>query len=202
MSNARLLAALSLALGLAPACASALTPLSIESETELEAGNRPSVHARAAPSAFERRPDAEYEPTAYIADRNAGLQCVPFAREEAGVDIRGDASTWWRQARVLFATSAAPSEDAVLVLKGYNDERRGHVAVVKEVVSERLIIVDHANWLNREEVTRDVPVRDVSELGDWSLVQVWHVEGKHWGGRSYRVQGFISGLVEAAAARS
>ena len=26
------------------------------------------------------------------------LQCVPFARAESGVDIRGNAKTWWTQA--------------------------------------------------------------------------------------------------------
>ncbi len=43
----------------------------------------------------------------------------------------------------------------------------------------------------RGEITRDVPVRDVSPSGDWSQVQVWNVPGRHWGGRKYDVQGFI-----------
>ena len=30
---------------------------------------------------------------------SARLQCVPYAREESGVELRGNASTWWRQAR-------------------------------------------------------------------------------------------------------
>ena len=46
---------------------------------------------------------------------------------------------------------------------------------------QRMIIVDHANWLNTGEITRDVPVRDVSRKGDWSQVQVWNVQGRHWG---------------------
>jgi hypothetical protein len=75
------------------------------------------------------------------------------------------------------------------------------VAVVKEVVSPRLIIVDHSNWLNGGEITRDVPVMDVSEAGDWSAVRVWHVPGRHWGGRTYAVQGFILNLLTAAARR-
>ena len=64
-------------------------------------------------------------------------------------------------------------------------------AGVREVVSERMVIVDHANWLNHGEITRDVPVRDVSANNDWSEVQVWYVPGHHWGGRTYNVQGFI-----------
>ncbi|MEY4869019.1 MAG: hypothetical protein RIS11_213, partial [Pseudomonadota bacterium] len=29
---------------------------------------------------------------------NEGLQCVPFARALTGVEIRGDAHSWWDQA--------------------------------------------------------------------------------------------------------
>jgi len=66
-------------------------------------------------------------------------------------------------------------------------------------VSPRLIIVDHANWLNAGEITRDVPIMDVSEAGDWSEVKVWHVPGRHWGGRTYDVQGFILNILTDAA---
>jgi hypothetical protein len=142
-------------------------------------------------SEFERRPDSEFEPNAIVADARAGQQCVPYARKESGVELYGDASTWWRQARQQFETGASPAEGAVLVLRGYSDPRRGHVAVVREVVSERMIVVDHANWLNGGEITRNVPIRDVSAAGDWSQVQVWNLVGEHWGGRTYNVQGFI-----------
>jgi hypothetical protein len=72
---------------------------------------------------------------------------------------------------------------------------------VRETVSSRLIVVDHANWMNTGEITRDVPVRDVSEAGDWSQVQVWNIQTRQWGGRVYSVQGFIlNAAMEAAAA--
>jgi hypothetical protein len=87
-----------------------------------------------------------------------------------------------------------------LVLRGYASANRGHVAVVREVVSSRLIIVDHANWLNAGEITRNVPIRDVSPNGDWSQVQVWHVPGRHWGARTYNVQGFILDMLDEAKA--
>ena len=29
------------------------------------------------------------------------------------------------------------------------------------------------------------------DAGDWSEVRVWNVPGRHWGGRTYHVQGFI-----------
>lgn len=182
--------------------AEALTPLALDMAIDPFVAEQPSQHATLAPGAFQRPSDEAYEPTAYVADPRAKLQCVPFAREEAGVEIYGDANTWWRQARDRFETASNPEEGGVLVLRGYNNANRGHVAVVKEVVSSRLIIVDHANWLNSGEITRNVPIRDVSPNGDWSQVQVWHVPGRHWGARTYNVQGFILDMLDDAKAAS
>jgi len=183
----------------APSEASALTPLSMDLAIDPSVTEGPSEHATMAPSAFERAPDEAYEPVARVANGRARLQCVPFARRESGVEIFGNANTWWRQAAGRYETSQRPNEGAVLVLYGYASATRGHVAVVKEVVSPRLIIVDHANWLNGGEITRDVPVMDVSVAGDWSEVRVWHVPGRHWGGRTYDVQGFILNMLTPAA---
>lgn len=181
-----------------PTDADALTPLSMDLAIDPSVTDGASDHATLAPSSFERQPDLAYEPIARVTNSRARLQCVPFARRESGVELYGNANTWWRQAAGRYETEAAPSEGAVMVLQGYATTSRGHVAVVKEVVSPRLVIVDHANWLNAGEITRDVPIMDVSEAGDWSEVRVWHVPGRHWGGRTYRVQGFILNvLVEA-----
>ena len=184
--------------GLPAMNAEALTPLSTDLSIDPSVIDGPSEHATLAPSAFERQPDAAYEPIARITNRRANLQCVPFARNESGVNIRGDAYTWWDQAADRYERTNAPEEGAVLVLHGYNDPNRGHVAVVKEIVSPRMIIVDHANWLNHGEITRDVPVRDVSPNNDWSQVQVWYVPTRQWGARSYDVQGFILNMVPDA----
>jgi hypothetical protein len=182
-----------------PTEAGALTPLSLDLAVDPGVMEGPSEHATLAPSAFERAPDAAYEPVARITNSRARLQCVPFARVESGVEIYGNANTWWQQAAGRYETARGPSEGAVLVLEGFNTSARGHVAVVKEVVSSRLVIVDHANWLNAGEITRDVPVMDVSAAGDWSEVRVWHVPGRHWGGRTYQVQGFILNILTEAA---
>lgn len=182
-----------------PTEAEALTPLSMDLAIDPDVTEGPSQHALLAPHAFERAPDEAYEPTARVTNNRARLQCVPFARRESGVEIYGNANTWWRQAQDRYETAQTPEEGAVLVLEGYTTTRRGHVAVVREVVSPRLIIVDHANWLNRGEITRDVPIMDVSEAGDWSKVRVWHVPGRHWGGRTYNVQGFILNALADAA---
>ena len=122
---------------------------------------------------------------------SARLQCVPYAREESGVEIRGNASTWWRQARGLYVRSQKPDSGNVMVMRGYRNPGRGHVAVVRQVLSERSIIVDHANWLNSGEVTLNVPMVDVSPRNDWSQVRVWHIPTQSWGVRVYNVQGFI-----------
>jgi hypothetical protein len=65
------------------------------------------------------------------------------------------------------------------------------VAVVRKVISDREIVVDHANWLNGGEISLESPVMDVSEDNDWSRVRVWYTPGDHYGGRVYEVQGFI-----------
>jgi len=118
-------------------------------------------------------------------------ECAPYAREQSGIQIRGDAVTWWAQADGLYPRSSRPAEGSILVLRGWQDDRRGHVAVVKAIVSSRLIRVDQANWLHGGEVSVDVPVIDVSAGNDWSEVRVWHIPGGYWGGRAYQAQGFI-----------
>lgn len=198
-SRALLLAAAAAAgFAAAPPDAVALTPLSMDLAIDPSITDGATDHATLAPSAFQRLPDEAYEPIARVTNSRARLQCVPFARRESGVEIYGNANTWWAQARGRYETAQTPSEGAVMVLRGYASANRGHVAVVREVVSPRLVIVDHANWLNGGEVTRDVPIMDVSEAGDWSEVRVWHVPGRHWGGRTYNVQGFILNLLAEA----
>lgn len=171
--------------------ANALTPLSADLAVDPSVIDGPSEVVTLAPKAFERASDDAFEPTARISNRRAHLQCVPFARRESGIEIYGNANTWWQQAEGRYQREGSPIENSVLVLRGYRDDTRGHVAVVKQIVSPRLIIVDHSNWLNHGEITRDVPIRDVSEAGDWSVVQVWNVPARQWGSRRYKVRGFI-----------
>lgn len=138
-------------------------------------------------------PFASDDPSAppLVVDYGANLQCVPFARQASGVAIYGDAHTWWRQAAGRYPRSRSPAPGSVLVVRGYNDAGRGHVAVVRQIASDRVIVVDHANWLNGGEISVNVPVLDVSRDNDWSEIRVWHIPGSHWGGRVYTVDGFI-----------
>ncbi len=119
------------------------------------------------------------------------LQCVPYARQVSGVSIRGDAWTWWRSAKGRYRRGGTPSVGSVLVLKRTRRLRLGHLAVVKVILNDRLIVVDQANWLNRGRLPLNIPVRDVSAGNAWSEVRVWYAPGGNYGTRTYPVQGFI-----------
>jgi surface antigen len=121
------------------------------------------------------------------------LQCVPYARDHSDVKIYGDAWTWWDQAAGKFSREAQPLLGAVMVLDNYAGPERGHVAVVRKVVSPREIRVDHANWLDDGSIYLNDPVEDVSADNDWSKVRVFNIKTGAWGGNVYPVQGFIGG---------
>jgi surface antigen len=123
------------------------------------------------------------------------LQCVPFARAESGIDIRGNAKTWWAQAANDYARGDEPREGAVMAFAGTRGMPMGHVAVVKKIISDREIRIDHANWSpingRRGQIERNVRVVDVSDAGDWSMVRVWYAPIGDLGLRANPVQGFI-----------
>lgn len=137
---------------------------------------------------YSNRDDSGSGPSA---EREIPLQCVPYARERSGVALYGDAYTWWDKAAGRFARSGVPSEGSVMVLTNYAGPNRGHVAVVRQIVDERTIKVDHANWLEDGTIYTDDPVRDVSAANDWSAVNVFNLRTGAWGTRIYPVQGFI-----------
>ena len=105
-------------------------------------------------------------------------QCVPFARLVSGIQIFGDAWTWWSRAAGHYQTGFVPKAGAVLCFKPTGRMRLGHVAVVSQVLTDRIIQITHANWSlidgDRGKVERDVTVVDVSPNGDWSEVKVWN----------------------------
>jgi surface antigen len=121
------------------------------------------------------------------------LQCVPYAREHSGVKIYGDAWTWWDQAAGKFPRGSQPEAGAVMVLNNYAGAQRGHVAVVRKIISPREIRVDHANWLDDGSIYLNDPVDDVSAENDWSKVRVYNIKTGGWGANIYPVQGFIGG---------
>jgi surface antigen len=126
-----------------------------------------------------------------------GWQCVPFARQMSGVQIFGDAWTWWDQAPGRYAQGFRPKRGAVLVFKPTEVMKSGHVAVVSKVISPRIIMVTHANWSRiggvRGQPEQDVTVVDTSSGGNWSTVRVWYDSNGALGGRTYPTYGFIYG---------
>lgn len=126
----------------------------------------------------------------------SAIQCVPYAREISGINLKGDAWKWWNAAAGLYDRGRAPKDGAVLVFTRQGSMRHGHVSVITRVISKRLVLVDHANWApvrasGRGEISRAVPVLDVSPRNDWSQVRVWFHPTKDFGNRAYRTDGFV-----------
>jgi surface antigen len=105
-------------------------------------------------------------------------QCVTFARSVSGIEIRGNANTWWSQAEGRYE-------------RGHSRMRVGHVAMVSKVVSDREVLLTHANWSRRGAVETNVRAVDVSDAGDWSMVKVWYGPQGGLGTSAYPTKGFI-----------
>ena len=119
------------------------------------------------------------------------ISCVPYARAVSGITLRGDAHTWWKAAENKYVRTHRPVKGAVMVMSKTPRLPRGHVAVVSSVLSERKVLLDHANWLNRGQIHKDILAVDVSPKNDWSLVRVWYQPTKSLGLHAYKVSGFI-----------
>ena len=122
-------------------------------------------------------------------------QCAAFARQFSGIEIRGDAWTWWGLAEGRYAKGSRPRVGAVLSFTPSGSMRLGHVATVTQVFGNRDIAVTHANWSRingtRGQIERDVRVRDVSDQGDWSRVRVWYAPLGDLGTTAWPIDGFI-----------
>lgn len=122
-------------------------------------------------------------------------QCVPFARLISGIQIFGDARTWWEQALGKYEVGFQPKSGAVLCFKPTERMKLGHVAVVSQVLTERIVQITHANWSpiegSRGKIEQDVTLVDVSPAGDWSQVKVWYDPNRDLGGSTYQTYGFI-----------
>jgi len=119
------------------------------------------------------------------------LQCVPYARIVSGVNIRGDALTWWDQAEDRYERGHEPRRGAVLAFRPTGPMTLGHVAVVSRILGERQVLIRHANWSVPGAIEEDVLAVDVSEDNDWSAVRVWHSPTGRMGARTNPTFGFI-----------
>ena len=122
-------------------------------------------------------------------------QCVPFARAASGIQIYGDAWTWWDQAKGRYDRSTRPRVGSVIAFSKQTRLPLGHVAVVSRIVEKRVLMLTHANWSRqngeRGHAEQDVTLFDVSPANDWSEVKVWYRDADGLGGTTYRVHGFI-----------
>lgn len=123
------------------------------------------------------------------------LQCVPYARERSGVQIYGEARTWWDQAAGRYKRGTTPRRGAVMTFQPTGSMVLGHVAAVSRVIDSRTVLLDHANWSpingRRGQIERDVRAVDVSPANDWSQVRVWYAPLGELGTTAWPVAGFI-----------
>lgn len=124
-----------------------------------------------------------------------GIQCVPYARAASGIQIFGDAWTWWAQAKGRYGRGEAPRVGAVMAFRPFGHMVLGHVAAISRIVDARTVLLRHANWSpidgRHGQIERDVPAVDVSPANDWSQVRVWFDPAQGLGSTSWPVRGFI-----------
>ena len=122
------------------------------------------------------------------------VQCVPYARDVSGIDIMGDAWTWWDAADGKYLRGHRPKFMAVLVLSRTQRLKLGHVAVVVDLLGPREIRVTQANFgsdpVSRRIIYDAMPVSDVSPGNDWSMVRFWNYQLQAWG-IVYPAYGFV-----------
>ncbi|KPL69580.1 amidase [Erythrobacter sp. SG61-1L] len=123
------------------------------------------------------------------------LQCVPYARRVSGIQIYGDAWTWWGQADGRYKRGSRPRVGAVMAFQPHGNMTLGHVAAVSRIVDSRTVLLRHANWSpidgRRGQIEDDVRAVDVSENNDWSAVRVWFDPIQSLGSTAWPVSGFI-----------
>ncbi len=131
-----------------------------------------------------------------------GVSCVPYARQATGMAISGNGGQWWYNAAGLYARSNRPEVGSIMAFPGSGGMRAGHVAVVERVISNREILIHHANWggpgIRRGSIMRGVSVVDASPNNDWSQVRVQVGYSNENYGRTYAVQGFIHNRPDAS----
>lgn len=119
------------------------------------------------------------------------MECAPFARAVSGINLRGPAADWWWEAAGRYTRTSAPMVGAVLTFRRTERLPDGHAAVVSRLISDREILVTQANWVH-SRVTEDMPVLDISDRNDWSLVRVWWPPTGQMGVHHYPTWGFIT----------
>lgn len=129
--------------------------------------------------------------TASVPALAATLQCAPFARQISGIELYGNADSWWDQAAGHYKRGHEPRVGAVLAFSSSRTMPVGHVATVSKVVNDREVLLTHANWSYRGGIERNVRAIDVSPKNDWTDVRVWYGPIGDVGQRPNAARGFI-----------
>jgi surface antigen len=141
--------------------------------------------------------DRDLSPDSGADDGQPYLQCVPYARQVSGIQIYGDAWTWWRQAEGKYNRGTKPRVGAVMAFEPYRNMQLGHVAAVSRIVDSRTVLLRHSNWSpingRRGQIEDNVRAVDVSPENDWSMVRVWYAPIQGIGTTAWPVRGFIYG---------
>lgn len=119
------------------------------------------------------------------------LQCVPYARRVSGIQIYGDAHTWWGQAKGRYARGKSPRPGAVMAIRPHGNSELGHVAAVSRIIDSRTVLLKHANWSEPGLIEDDVQAVDVSPNNDWSKVRIWYGPTRSLGANQWPLYGFI-----------
>ncbi len=133
------------------------------------------------------------------------IQCVAFAKQDAGIVIAGNARDWWDNAAGTYQRGRRPEVGSVLSFMANGRMPLGHVAVVSDVEDSRTIHIDQSHW-NSGGISRDIEVKDVSENNDWTAVRVQLGRGEAFGS-IYPTHGFIypradNGVIVEASERA
>ncbi|MGB7373819.1 CHAP domain-containing protein [Pontixanthobacter sp.] len=154
-----------------------------------------SALAFAAPATAETSDGFRTGGTHSGAELPAYLQCVPYAREQSGIQIYGDAHEWWSKAEGRFDRGNRPKVGAVMAFQPHRNMQLGHVAAVSKIIDRRTVLLRHANWSpingRRGQIENDVRAIDVSRNNDWSEVRVWYDPIQALGKTAWPVHGFI-----------
>src|SRR3954469_838705 len=128
-------------------------------------------------------------PVPGIVDHEVGGSCVLYARAASGIDLRGDAYSWWDLAAGRYLRGNMPEVGAVLVLTQTERLHLGQLAVVRQVIDTRDILVDHSNWVPGRIIT-GMQVQDVSPDNDWTQLRFFNPQYGVFGS-IYAADGFI-----------
>lgn len=120
------------------------------------------------------------------------IQCVAYAQNASDVMLHGNARDWWHNAAGVYERGSAPEPGSVLNFRSTRRMPLGHVAVVRNIVDSRTIVIDQSHWA-QNGISRNVQVIDVSPNNDWSAVRVALNNRSGGFGSIYPTFGFIYG---------